>query len=132
MALLPYGYYDLVAGEESSTEWMPNTRANWVRMASHQHDGVDSALIPAAYLSLSKSTQTLLAAGWIVAGSGYKQTVTLPGVLVFDSVLMKFKLSKAGDTYDGAIMHPTVIKIAASQYDIYVNDNTIDVLAVYI
>lgn len=132
MGLLAYGYWDLVAGEESSTEWMPHTRANWVRLASHKHDGVDSALIPSAYLSLSKSTQTIDSAAWIASGSGYKQTITMPGTLLFDSTLIKFKLSKALDAYDGAIIYPTVIKIAASQYDIYVNDNTIDVVAVYI
>jgi hypothetical protein len=132
MAFLPYGYYDLIAGEESSTEWMPNTRHNWAQVADHIHDGVTSALIPGAYLLLDKTTQTLPAASWAAIGSGFKQTVTLPGVRLYDSTMMSFRINKAGDPYDGSEFYPTIIKVAAAQYDIYVNDNTIDVDVVYI
>jgi hypothetical protein len=130
MGLLAYGYYDLVAGEESSTEWMPNITANVQRLATHSHDGIDSA--PISISSLAKTTRTIPKASWVVDGAGYKQTVAMPSSFTYANTFMAFYISKDGDPYDGSIFYPTTIKTGASQYDIYVSDNTIDVVVVYI
>lgn len=130
MVMLAYGYYDLIAGEESSTEWMPHITANVQRLATHSHDGVDSATLTIS--SLIKGTQTLLNTDWVVDGVGFKQTVTMPGAFTYANSMMSFRLNKAGDPLDGSYVYPTVIPIAAAQYDIYVSDNTINLDVVYI
>lgn len=130
MAMLPYGYYDVLAGEESSTEWMPHIKENWARIADHDHDGSNSK--PISISALSKTSQTLSSASWAASGAQYKQTVTMPGSFTFANAMMCFFISEAGNPYDGSQFYPTIVKVGISQYDIYVLSNTMDVVVLYI
>jgi hypothetical protein len=55
---LPYGYIKPASGDNSVSEWMPNNAANTERMASHSHDGNNSAAIY-GYM-LQKYTEDLI------------------------------------------------------------------------
>jgi hypothetical protein len=87
----------------------------------HTHSGSDSS-------SLAKS-QNILAAGWgaDLGGGTRKQTVVLPGALVFDTITMEFRLASTRE-----IIYPRVEKVSATTYDIYTNDPSLQLVAVYI
>lgn len=96
------------------------------RLNAHKHDGSDSTLISA--FNLDKSSQTLLAAAWTaVAGQAgtYKQTVTLPTGNAMSTILPRF-LNPAGDD-----MLLSVRKVSVNSYDVFINDNTLDVTVIY-
>jgi hypothetical protein len=62
-----------------------------------------------------------LAASWNSLGSGnYKQTITLPSALEYDDVTLTFRDAS------GYVVYPTVVKVATTQYDVFVNDNTLE------
>lgn len=128
--LLPYGYYALIAGEESSTEWMPHDSFNIVRLASHSHDGIDSALLTST--SFTKVSQFLLSTAWVVSGAGYRQLVTMPVGFHYLTSIIRYFVDKAGDPFDDSEFYPTTQWVTASQFWIYVNDNTIGVEVIYL
>jgi len=127
---LAYGYYDVIAGEESSTIWMPHEKFNWNRIASHKHDGIDSALLTS--MSFAKITQILLSTDWVVSGSGYKQPVSMPVGWLYANTFMRFFINKLGDPFDGAEFYPTAVPTGTNTYDLYCNDNTIGVICIYV
>lgn len=97
----------------------PALEANWQQVNDHTHDGVNSAKINSA--SISKTKVTLVAAGWVVLGSGhFKQALNIPGVNNYDDVTLEFRLST------GEIIHPTVIKTGLQQCEVYIDDSTQD------
>lgn len=103
---------------------------NWLRVSAHTHDGVDSELLSPS--DFSKSTATIAAASWaaVTGHTGtYKQTITVPSGYSVDSMQVKFYISSATDT--GQEVHPSVRKVTATTYDVYVNDNTLELVAVY-
>jgi hypothetical protein len=94
---------------------------------AHNHNGTNSALIDAK--NITKGSNTILAASWAaVSGQSgtYKQTVTLPSGYTMGSITMCFY-----DNTTGHQFYPTIEKVSSSTYDIYVNDNTLVVKAVY-
>ncbi len=71
-------------------------------------------------------TQSILSAAWASQGSGqYRQTVTLPGALTFDTIAMQFRTSA------GVQVHPTIEKVSSTSYYIYTNDSTLTYTALY-
>lgn len=95
------------------------------QLDAHDHDGVNSApLSPQAILPLS---QVLLAGSWVlVAGGLYVQNVTVPGGISYDNVFTSFR------DPSGNILLLTQNKTGAFTYDVFINDNTINVTAKYI
>ncbi len=97
--------------------WISN--ANW--MNNHTHNGTDSQF-------LSGTTQNILAASWSAAPIGgglYVQTVTVPSGFSYDQCQIWFKLSS------NEYVYPSVERVSATQYKVYVNDNTLNLIANY-
>ncbi len=112
-----FGFIIPDVGDESSTEYMPDQRANWEQVDGHNHDGINSEQVSVS--NVTKAPQVLPAASWVLVGSGiYRQLVTMPAGYTYDNAMMKYNLS-GGDEF-----YPTTEKDGASSFYIYINDNT--------
>lgn len=128
MQTLSNGYKLPEDGDRGST-FFPALEDNIQRLNDHTHDGNDSERLTA--LSFDTTTQSILSASWTpVSGGLYKQTITLPGSLQVDNITMEFFI--ASGSFINHKIYPNVEKISSTQYDIFVNDNTIDLLAKYL
>lgn len=125
---LSNGYKNPETGDRG-TSWFADLNFDIERLNDHNHDGSNSEQISAKYITKSSATIASGAWGADLGGSSYKQTITLPSGFTFDDTEMKFKIS--GGALDGRVFYPTVIKITATTYDIYINDNTQAVLVTY-
>jgi hypothetical protein len=118
MLTLSYGFKKPQTNDKGPVVF-PALEANWQQVNDHTHNGVNSAHIASG--DITKTTQTILAAGWNDLGGGnYSQTKTLPGSLQYDDVSLSFK-DNAGN-----IIYPSVVKASATNYTVFVNDNTLD------
>lgn len=91
---------------------------------NHTHNGTNSAQLTAS--SFTPTTQSISSASWASQGSGtYRQTVTLPGALTFDAISIEMRTSA------GVVIYPTIEKVTSTSYYVYVNDNTLNLTAVY-
>lgn len=116
MLTLSYGYKKPENTDRGPVVF-PAMEQNIERLNDHNHDGTDSA--PLDPRSLSAETVTLLAANWSLVGNGiYKQIVTMPALMDYDKVHTEFRLS------DGSTFYPTTVRISASSFEVYINDNT--------
>ncbi len=118
MLTLSFGFKKPENGDLGSIVF-PALEDNIQQLNDHSHDGVDSTKIVSGSLD---PTQVSIAAGsWVLVGNGlYKQTITLPGTLTYDKTSFTVKLSGTGH-----LVHPTIEKVSATQYDIYTNDNSV-------
>lgn len=94
---------------------------NVQQINDHSHDGVTSK-------PLSSTTQSIASAGWAAApigGGVYRQLITVPTGLSFDTCEVWFKLST------GQVIYPSVERQSSTTYYIYVNDNTLNISAFY-
>lgn len=113
-------------GERGS--WWQNLLDNWIRMDGHKHDGLDSQLLDAR--NITKTTQDILAAGWIDVGDGtYEQEVTLPTNITFTKISPTFIVN--GGSEDGATVMVSLKKFSATSYKVQVNDNTLSLKVIY-
>lgn len=123
MITTTYGYKKPVANDKGPTIF-PAMEFNIDRLDQHDHDGVNSKPLSASAIAVT--TQNILAAGWVLVANGiYKQTVTLAGALLYNNVITQFRKT------NGDIIMLTQKKISATTYDVYINDNSIDIVAVY-
>jgi hypothetical protein len=121
---LSYGYVKPADGDRGAT-WFPALANNTQQLNDHNHNGINSA--PLAITAVVVTTQAISSGSWSSLGGGnYKQTVTLPGTLTYDAVSMEFRITSSKH-----IIYPTIEKVSSNSYDIYVNDNTIGVTAIY-
>ena len=119
-----YGYRIMDVGDKAkgTNGWFESINFNFERLDGHDHDGVNSALL--SFASFSPFTGTILAAGWTVSGSGYKQTVTVPaGVTEINNYNVKF-IFTAPSGVVGEIAYLDYKRISATTFDVYCNDNT--------
>lgn len=124
MITLSYGYKKPESNDKGPIVF-PALESNIQLLNDHTHDGVTSAKIPSS--SLLPLTTSLVAGSWVAAGNGlFKQTVTLPGALSFDTTAFTVKLET------GHVVYPTIEKISATQYDIYTNDSTLGFEVLYL
>jgi hypothetical protein len=125
MITLTYGLKKPVSGDKGSI-FFPALEDNFTQLDGHTHNGVNSAKIPSSSMSLI--TQSILAASWVSMGGGtFRQAVTLPNSMLYDQHIIKFRVTSSGHE-----IFPTIEKLAANQYYIYVNDNTLGVTAIYV
>ena len=123
MLTLSYGYKK-PEDQDRGAVVFPALEDNIDRLNDHKHDGVDSAPLSAA--SVVASTSTLASGGWVfVADSIYKQVVTTPVGLTFDNTIKEYLL----DT--GYTFHPTVRRLSSTQFEVYINDNSVAVTVTY-
>ena len=117
-------------GDRGST-WFDDLETNIALNDAHTHDGVTSASL--ATKDLTKATQTLLSASW-AAVSGeqgtYSQTVSLPSGVTLANMMPKFQVNTAGAEL-GDILDLRVEQVTSVSYEIFINDNSLEVLATY-
>lgn len=127
METLSYGFLKPGNGDRGSSFW--NALAdNMQQLNDHTHDGTDSAqLTPSA---LSGQTQTIDASAWTSVGSGlYRRLITMPGTLQFDDVSMRMYITNGSDI--NCEILPTIEKVSANTFYVYVNDNTLTLKVIY-
>ena len=100
--------------------WFPAMEQNIQQLNDHTHNGVDSQF-------LAVTTQTISNASWgsDLGGSTYRQLVTLPTGIQYDSTRLEFRLTT------GEVVYPTVERVSSTTYYVYTNDNTVSYTAIY-
>lgn len=124
MNTLTYGQKIPESGDvaKGSSGWFKAIEDNFTRLDAHTHDGVTSPSIP--YSSLSPYTGTILAANWASSGSGYSQTITVPGgVTEINNYNVKF-IFTAPAGFVGEVAYLDYDRVSATSYTVYCNDNT--------
>ena len=121
MITLTYGL-KLPETDDTGDLWFAALEDNITALDAHTHDGTTSP-------RLTPITQTISSASWASEGnSTWSQTVTITSAnasLTVDGTSMEFRLS------NGTIIYPTVEKVTATTYKIYINDNTQTLTALY-
>jgi hypothetical protein len=124
MNTLTYGMQIPVSGDRGSV-FYPGLAANFTQLDAHNHNGTNSPKITS--LALTGTTQAISSASWVLTSGGlYRQAVTVPAGIVYDSYWVKFRDASTGHQYE-----LTCEKISSSQYYVYINDNTVNLTAFY-
>lgn len=124
MLTLSYGYLKPQTGDKGSV-FFPALEADIQQLNDHTHNGVNSALIQSS--SIVATTQALVAADWVSVGGGrYRQLVMMPGAMQYDNFAILAKLTVLGHQF-----YPTIDKVTANTFYIYINDNSLDVTVYY-
>lgn len=122
---LTYGRKVPVDGERGFWDSLED---NIIRDDGHDHDGSNSKLINTA--DLDKDIANIAAVDWVATSGGtYKQTVTVPTGHTVDKMLTKWFVDGGGE--NGHQIYPSIQKVSATTYDIFINDNTVALKAVY-
>ncbi len=105
----------------------PDTGATfWAALAAviqalndHTHSNADSSPIV--------KTQAISGASWgaDLGGGKYRQTITLSGSLLYDSINISFRDGS------GYIVYPTVEKVSSTSYYVYSNNSALAMTAIY-
>jgi hypothetical protein len=122
---LSYGYIKNQTGDKGSVFW-PDLEFNIQRINDHSHNGVNSAKLSNA--SIDSATQTINAGAWVsVAGGTFKQTVTVPAGVDLNKHLPRFKHDTSGE-----LLFLSVNILSDSQYEVFINDNTVALQVAYV
>lgn len=126
MQTLSYGYEKPESGDKG-TSLFTALEDNIQRVNDHDHDGNNSALLPAQ--NIAASTQTISSASWAAFGptGHYRQLVTTVAGFTFDGTNIGFRVSGV----NGAYIFPTVERVTNTTFYIYTTDNTLDFVAIY-
>ena len=128
MQTLTYGLQRPDNGDKGSI-FFPALYDNITQLDSHSHNGVNSPKLSTA--SITNSTQSIDKTNWAAVGDGtgrFAQNVTMPGGLDYDVNHIIFH--NAASPY--FLMHLDIEKVSTTVYKVYINDNTIDLTAVYL
>jgi hypothetical protein len=126
---LTYGQKIPLDGEKGT--WWDNLEDNFTRLDGHAHDGVTSPVISTA--NLNKQVVSIASASWAaVAGNAgtYSQEITNPTGITHPKVSITFVIN--GGSRDGEMLllsHKAGSTTAKTI--VYINDNTLDIKAVY-
>ncbi len=134
-----YGYLNPTIGDKSKGSlngWMYAMNFNIDRFDGHTHNGVDSPLL--SIPNFSPYTVIAEAADWVVnsggtglPSTGFHQEVNLPtGLGELNNFTPKFLINTAGPRQ----FQPLQLfytRISATVFDLYCNDDSIDVLCVW-
>lgn len=124
MLTLTYGFEKPQTGDKGSV-FFPALEADLQQLNDHTHNGINSAMLTAG--SIVAITQAIDHTNWVAtAGGTYKQNLTMSSSLTFDNYNIQFRNASTGH-----ILYLTCVKTSATAYDVYINDNTIDLTAVY-
>ena len=123
---LSFGYIKNQTGDKGSVFW-PDLEFNIQRINDHSHNGVNSAKLTNA--SIDSITQNILAAGWAfdVPSAAYKQTITVPAGVDLNKHYPRFKHVGTGE-----IVFLSATILSDSQYEVFINDNTVDLQVAYV
>ena len=119
MQILSKGYEKPI-NPDTGDVWFPAMERNIQRMNDHTHNGTDGAFI-------AVTIQDILAANWgaDLGGGTYRQLITLPSGIQFDSTRLEFRLST------GQVVYPTVERVSGTTYHVFTNDNALSYKAIY-
>jgi hypothetical protein len=125
---LSYGFVKPVTGDKGSV-FFPALEDNVQALNDHTHNGTNSAKITSA--SITAVTQAVASGSWSANGTGFRQTITIPTGLTsnggtYDSFNILFR-----NAANGRQLFLQTEKVTATTYYLYINDNSIDVTAVY-
>lgn len=124
MNTLTYGMQVPGNGDYGSV-FYPALAANFTQLDSHNHNGINSPKITT--LSLSPTTLAVLSSAWVLVSAGiYRQAVSVPAGLSYDSTIVSFRDASSGNYYE-----LSVEKITAGQFYVYINDNTVNLTAYF-
>lgn len=125
MITLSFGYRLPQAGDRGVNPLFNGLEFNITRLNGHNHDGSNSTLLTAQ--SITAVSASIVSGSWVLFGDGlYRQLVTVVAGFDFDKVQIGFRLSTTNE-----FVYPKIERVSATQYYIYVNDNTINLTAVY-
>ena len=120
---LSYGYIQPANGDPGST-WFPALNSNITQLNGHNHDGTNSAPIPAN--SIVSGTVNIPAANWVLDVAGrYRQDVTVPAGFSAANYAITFYLST------GEIIQPSITQLSGTTIRIFGPANTLSYVAVF-
>lgn len=118
MVILPYGIEQPTTGDRGSV-FFPILERGLQRLSSHDHDGINSALIDAS--SIGTATASAPAGSWVLVDSGkYTQNVDLPSGYTFDNSMISIRRS---DTLE--VVYCKVEKVDADTIKLTAATNTL-------
>lgn len=118
MQTLSYGYLK-PSNPDTGDEWFPALESNIQQLNDHNHDGSNSAFIASVVANI-------LSAAWVSVANGiYRQAITVPTGMNYDTCHIQFRLST------GQFVYPDVERISTTQYYVYTNDNSVAYKALY-
>ena len=122
---LTYGIYKPEDGDKGKPLF-EKLEENWEQVDGHNHDGVNSPKLPSS--SLQHTSQNITSVAWVSQPNGmYRQLVSAVGGIVFVGFELVFRNTANGDR-----LYLDTEKVAASQFYVYSNDNSIDVTIYYV
>lgn len=120
---LSYNYVQPANGDPGST-WFPALNTNIQLLNDHNHDGANSAPIPAS--SITSGTVNIPDTSWTLDVAGrYKQDVTVPAGFNMDNYAITFYLST------GEVITPSITRLSGTSFRIFGPDNTLTYKAVF-
>lgn len=126
---LSYGFVKPQTGDRGSV-FFPDLEDDIQQLNDHSHNGTNSAKLTAA--ASAAVSQAISSASWSSLGAGmYRQTVTIPASLtgnggVYESFNIQF-LNAA----NGRQLLLSREKVTSTTYYLFINDNSINVTAIY-
>lgn len=132
MQTLTYGYKLPEDGDKGSV-FFPALAFDIQRLNDHDHDGQNSTKLTAQSVGALIDSTSIVAANWVaVAGKPgtFKQNVAMPPNTDFDSYGIYIQIKNGGNA--GLVIFPGIVKTATAAYDLYVNDNTLNLIAKYL
>lgn len=127
---LTYGFVKPQTGDKGSV-FFPDLEDDIQQLNDHTHNGTNSAKLTAAAMAVV--TQAISAASWgaDLGGGTYRQTITVPASLTgnggtYDNHAVQFR-----NTANGRMLYLQTEKVSSTTYYLWINDNSIDVTAVY-
>lgn len=125
MGTLTYGIYRPEDGDKGKPLF-EKLEENWQQVNDHNHDGANSAKLGSS--SLEHTSQNITSGSWVSQPNGmYRQLVSAVGGLAYEGYEIMCRNTANGDR-----LYLDTEKVAASQFYIYSNDNSIDVTIYYI
>ena len=100
---------------------------NFEYLRDHSHDGTDGVRIASTAISKGEVT---ISTPWTTVSNGFKQTITCPGSATLANSTFKFYVTSGGDFYKE--IHPTIVPISITQFDVIVNDSTLNLKVLFI
>jgi hypothetical protein len=125
MITLSHGFKKPETGDKGAV-FFPALEDDIQQMNDHNHNGTNSEKLFSSAVVVVR--QAVLSAAWGSVGGGtYSQVVTMPAGMNYDDYHVMFK-----DTASGDQLFPTVRKTSATTYTVFVNDNSLNLTAVYV
>ena len=123
---LSFGYLNPEVGD-SAKEWQDAINPTIQQLNDHTHDGIDSSTISPA--SITKFSTAILSGNWVSDGGGnFSQVVTAPPQV---TEVNDFYI-KTHNTANGDVLYPSVERVTAGSFRVRVNDNSLDITAIYL